>query len=80
MARRHQAEVAAASVKRRLDREMALTVILVCVAILLPLCSAIVLHGSPLGRILTYGLSLIVSAAGLAVALTHLLGLAPTKL
>ena len=59
---------------------MALTVILACVAILLATAvPAIVLHASPLGRVLTYGLSLIVSVAGLAVALTHLLGLAPDE-
>ena len=59
---------------------MALTVILACVAILLATAvPAIVLHASPLGRVLTYGLSLIVSVAGLAIALTHLLGVAPDE-
>jgi len=57
---------------------MALTIIIVCAAVLIVLSAlSLPVHRSPLGRILVYGGSLLVSLTSLAVALAHLLGQAP---
>ena len=59
---------------------MALTILLVCAAILIVLSAlSLALHRSALGRIVVYGGSLLVSLAGLAAALAHLLGQAPDE-
>ena len=59
---------------------MALTVILACAAALLVVSAlALALNGSSLGRIVVYGASLIISAAGLAAALMQLLGPGPDE-
>ena len=59
---------------------MALTILLVCAAILIVLSAlSLALHRGALGRIVVYGGSLLVSLAGLAAALIHLLGQAPDQ-
>ena len=59
---------------------MALLVILACTAVLIVLSAlAIVLHATAIDRVLVYGGSLLVAAAGLAVALYALLGQTPTE-
>ena len=59
---------------------MALTILLVCAAILIVLSAlSLALHSSALGRVVVYGGSLLVSLAGLAAALFHLLGQAPDQ-
>ena len=59
---------------------MALTILLVCAAILIVLSAlSLALHRSALGRVLVYSGSLLVSLAGLAAALVHLLGQAPDQ-
>ena len=59
---------------------MALTILLVCAAILIVLSAlSLALHRSALGRVVVYGGSLLVSLAGLAAALAHLLGQAPDQ-
>ena len=59
---------------------MALTILLVCAAILIVLSAlSLALHRIALGRIVVYGGSLLVSLAGLAAALVHLLGQAPDQ-
>ena len=59
---------------------MALTILLVCAAILIVLSAlSLALHRSALGRVVVYSGSLLVSLAGLAAALVHLLGQAPDQ-
>jgi formate hydrogenlyase subunit 3/multisubunit Na+/H+ antiporter MnhD subunit len=59
---------------------MALTILLVCAAILIVLSAlSLALHRSALGRIVVYGGALIVSLAGLYAGLAHLLGQAPDQ-
>src|SRR3989337_976844 len=60
---------------------MTLTVILACAAAL-PVVSALALalHGSSLGRIVTYGASLIISVVGLTAALVQLLEPGPDEI
>ncbi len=60
---------------------MALTIILVCAAILIVLSAlSLALHRSALGRIVVYGGALIVSLAGLYAGLAHLLGQATDEI
>ena len=59
---------------------MALTILLVCAAILIVLSAlSLALHRSALGRVVVYGGSLLVSLAGLAAALVQLLGQDPSR-
>jgi formate hydrogenlyase subunit 3/multisubunit Na+/H+ antiporter MnhD subunit len=59
---------------------MALTIVLVCAAILMVLAAfSLVLHRSALGRIVVYGGALLVSLAALTAALTHLFGQTPDQ-
>ena len=59
---------------------MALTIILVCAAVLIALSAlSLALHRSALGRVVVYGGSLLVSLAGLYAGLTQLLGQAPDE-
>jgi hydrogenase-4 component B len=60
---------------------MALTITLYGVAVLLVVSVlSLFLHASPSGRVIVYGVSLIVSVLGLVVALAALLGQAPTEI
>src|SRR3990170_5403265 len=60
---------------------MALTIILACAAALLVVSAlALALNGRSLGRIVTYGASLIISVMGLTAALVQLLGLGPDEI